>query len=128
MTIDMALRLQGLNEPLKLPAVRDELIEVLRFASRWSAREGVDVRITSLADHKHGKTSLHPEGLAVDMQVQFANGQVDKRSLRKLTTFLRAKLGLPYDCIFEATDGSHQRHLHVEYDARERPRRKDTLV
>lgn len=123
----MALRFQGLREPLKLHTVRHELVTVLKLTSEWSAREGVDVRITSLADHRHGKTSLHPEGLACDLQIQFSNGQADKASLRKLTTFLRARLGLPYDCIFEASDGSHQRHLHVEYDARERPRRKDTL-
>ena len=123
----MALRFQGLREPLKLHTVRHELVTVLKLTSEWSAREGVDVRITSLADHRHGKPSLHPEGLACDLQIQFSNGQADKASLRKLTTFLRARLGLPYDCIFEASDGSHQRHLHVEYDARERPRRKDTL-
>jgi len=123
----MALKFQGLREPLKLQLVRSELVEVLRLTGEWSARAGVDVRITSLADHRHGKTSLHPEGLACDLQIQFSNGQVDKKSLRKLTSFLRGRLGLPYDCIFEASDGSHERHLHVEYDARERPRRKDTL-
>lgn len=76
------------------------------WASVGSLRLGFDVYVVSIEDKKHGASSLHPYGLAVDFGVA-AN---DRSKLEKLFSWLTRTLPTTYDVIFEGD------HVHVEYD------------
>lgn len=118
------LLFKGARERVKMGVPRPEILRVLVAASVWSARTGVDVIVNSLNDHKHMDKSLHYEDLAVDLSVTPFN-VVD---MAKFVDFLEKSLWnrvdyhhTGYDIIYG--DKHHKRHVHVEYDVRQRARR-----
>lgn len=112
---------KGARERVKMGVPRLEILRVIDMAAIWSARSGVNVIINSLNDHKHMDKSLHYEDLAVDLSVT----PYDTDNLRWLTSHLRETLqggvkrsATGYDIIHG--DKNHKRHVHVEFDVRQR--------
>ena len=116
------IEFKGLRESLTLRRVRPELIKILRLCAMWSNRSGQDIRITSLNDHDHSDTSLHYEDLAVDLQVLTATGSPNFQAMAALAKYLRRHLGPSFDTV-HGEDAQHARHIHLEYDDNERPRK-----
>lgn len=71
---------------------------------------GNECTITSLADGKHSRTSLHYAGYAGDLRVR----DVKKNLWKKLTREIKTRLGENYDVILEAA----KIHIHIEYQPR----------
>lgn len=97
----------------------ERLVDVLRSATIWSLRAGVDVEINSIEDGAdvHLPTSLHGVGLAVD--VDTVGDRPD--DLVALAQWFRRTLPAGYDVVLEAD------HVHVEYDVhRAAPRLRTT--
>jgi|TARA_R110000824_G_scaffold98701_5_gene235384 hypothetical protein len=117
---------KGARERVRMGVPRPEILKVIDIASIWSARSGVDVIVNSLNDHKHMTKSLHYEDLAVDLSVTPFN-VVD---MAKLVAHLeRMLVGGAYDKTWHPSgydiihgDKNHKRHVHVEYDVRQRKR------
>lgn len=86
----------------------DRLGEIFQHASVWSLATNKPVVVFSVQDKTHGATSLHPFGLAVDLDVL---GNVDA-DLRALYAWMRVHMPSGYDVIFEGN------HIHVEYDTK----------
>lgn len=82
---------------------------VLRVAAAWSLKWRVDVHATSIEDggDVHAATSLHPFGLAVDLDV-IGDSPPQRAALGE---WLRRLLDPQYDVVLEAD------HVHVEWDA-----------
>ena len=108
------------GHPVRLGYLEPQMVTVLNLAAAWSAREGVDVHLTSGNDHAHAENSLHYENKAVDLQVQVSpNGQRDAKSLMKsLVVHLRGNLALGFDIVHDSP--GHYTHIHVEWDIRQR--------
>lgn len=85
-----------------------ELHCIFLNASMWSTRTGVGVHISSIDDGKHGATTLHGLGLAVDMNVD----TFEAVQLESLYQYMRKTMPKEYDVIFEVD------HVHVEWDAK----------
>lgn len=90
------------------------ILEILQAASVWSLLADVDVEILALHDGTdvHLATSLHGYDLAVDLTT------IDKADsyLASLHLYLWRVLPAKYEAIVEGG------HVHVEFDARRRPR------
>jgi len=114
------IKFQGLREPVQLQSIQPELIQVLRLLCVYSARSGYDIRIHSMHDHTHSRTSLHYRGLALDCAIHHKNGRPNKAAMRTLASVLRRELGYGYDTVFDSP--GHYTHIHVESDSNERPR------
>ena len=99
------IKFQGLREPVQLQSIQPELIQVLRLLCVYSARSGYDIRIHSMHDHTHSRTSLHYRSLALDCAIHHRNGRPDHGAMRTLTTVLRRELGYGYDIVFDAQGG-----------------------
>lgn len=67
--------------------------------------------ITSGNDSKHGITSLHYNGRALD----FRTKHVSREVLITLVSDIRVALGPEFDVVLEGL-GTDNEHLHVEYD------------
>lgn len=118
------LMFKGARERVKMGVPRTEILRVLVAASVWSAKAGVDVIVNSLNDHQHMDKSLHYEDLAVDLSVTPFNVV----EMARFVDFLEKNLwnrsepfNTGYDIIYG--DKYHKRHVHVEYDVRQRARR-----
>lgn len=115
------IEFKGIREPLRVMYMEPELVKVINLASVWSARHGVHVRITSLNDHKHSKTSLHYEDKAADFQVRHPKtDKLFKEGMADLAQFFRQNLGLGWDVVWDSP--GHYNHVHAEWDIRQRQR------
>lgn len=113
------IEFKGVREPLRIMFLEPELVKVINLASVWSARNGAHVRITSLNDHKHSKSSLHYEDKAVDFQVYDpATKQLSKEGMGGLAQFFKQNLELGWDVVWDSP--GHYRHIHCEWDIRQR--------
>lgn len=115
------IEFKGVREPLRIMHLESELVYVINLASVWSARHGMQVRVTSLNDHKHAKKSLHYEDKAVDFQVYApTTKKPSKEAMSDLARFFRQNLGLGWDVIWDSP--GHYNHIHTEWDIRQRQR------
>ena len=113
------IEFKGIREPVRVMYMEPELVKVINLASVWSARHGIHVRITSLNDHKHSKSSLHYEDKAADFQVYDpATKKLSKDGMQSLANFFRENLGLGWDIIWDSP--GHYNHVHAEWDIRQR--------
>jgi hypothetical protein len=113
------IEFKGVREPLHVMFLEPELVKVINLASVWSARNGAHVRITSLNDHKHSKSSLHYEDKAVDFQVYDpATKKLSKEGMGGLAQFFRQNLELGWDVVWDSP--GHYGHIHCEWDIRQR--------
>lgn len=88
-----------------------EIAVILHHASIWSRLAKVDLVVNSGSDGTHGKGTLHPWDLAVDLDTE-GDRPADTE---QLYGYLARILPLDYDVILEKD------HVHVEFDARRRP-------
>ena len=110
---------RGLREALRWEYPRDEMIFALKMIASYAAKKGITVRITSMNAHTHSKNSLHAEDLAVDMQILKKDGTVSKTEMDRLARYLRETLpGAAWDLVWRKP--SHQSHIHLEHDSRQR--------
>ena len=113
------IEFKGIREPVRVMYMEPELVKVINLASVWSARHGIHVRITSLNDHKHSKSSLHYEDKAADFQVYDpATKKLSKDGMQSLANFFRENLGLGWYIIWDSP--GHYNHVHAEWDIRQR--------
>lgn len=85
--------------------------DVLELASVWSALRHITVDVNALGDKEHGDNSLHPWGLALDLDTDG-----DKMEhLEQLNGFLARYLPGEYDVVLEKD------HVHVEWDMDRKP-------
>ena len=87
---------------------RDLHGEVLEWCELWSAQTGIAVEINHGSDGQHKEGSLHPPGLALDLDT--VGDRPD--DLRDLFSYLTRRLSSSWDIIHETT------HIHVEWDPR----------
>jgi len=107
--------------PVKVGYLEDPIIRALNLVGVWSARQGIDVSITSMNDKAHSAKSLHYEDKAVDLQVQPQStvpSAKTKDAMRELSNYLRGNLELGWDVVFDSP--GHYTHIHVEWDIRHR--------
>lgn len=83
-----------------------ELANILATASIFGLTCPHPVVVFSIQDLTHGAGSLHPRGLAVDLDV-LGNDPAD---LKDLYQWMRTRMPAGYDVLFE------NNHVHVEYD------------
>jgi hypothetical protein len=85
-----------------------EMVIVLPAIERAHQKVGVirGAYITSARDSVHGKGSLHPKGLAIDLRTR----DLEMSRIIELASEIKATLGKNFDVVIE------QDHLHVEYD------------
>ena len=99
----------------RLPVLHMEMALVLHHASTWSEIAKVGLVVNSGGDGTHNPGSLHPWGLALDLDVEgdtFA-------ATEQLYGYLARILPGAYDVVLERT------HVHVEFDPHRRPPRLD---
>ena len=114
------IKFQNLDgKPVEFGYWHPEIIKAQNLIAVWSARNGIDVRISSGNDRTHSTKSLHYEDLAFDF---LAVGD-DRESLSILATnslvlFLQKNLGLGYDIVWQSYQ--HYNHAHLEWDVRQR--------
>lgn len=102
--------------------IRTELLLALVVADGVYASRGQSVmRVTSLRDSKHGKTSLHYDGAAGDLGTKEYGPPSDFQDLRAvwlrgLVREIRSGLGhnAAYDVLFEGAGLAHE-HIHIEW-------------
>jgi len=102
----------GVRGPVKLGYLETEMVTVLQRVAVWSARQKLDVAVTSGNDHSHSERSLHYENLALDFQIM-----PKTHDHTPLTNYLRGELGLGYDVVLEKSRRGTE-HVHVEWDIR----------
>lgn len=96
----------------------EPLSTIVREASLWSLRAGVEVEVNSIDDGAdiHIPTSRHGSSLAVDLDTVG-----DRRNdTRALAEFLWRVLPEEYDVVDELD------HVHVEFDVHRPPLRRTT--
>ncbi len=72
------------------------------------SQRGYECTITSAADGRHGRRSLHYTGFALDFRVR----HIPKRERPALAKAIRRALGNSFDVILFSN------HIHTEYDPR----------
>jgi len=113
------IEFKGLRENVRWVHPRDEMILVLKRMAEFAARAGLTIVITSLNDHEHGERSLHYEDLALDCQILKTDGAPSMGQMDRLARFLRKELpGGAFDVVWRTA--GHHRHVHVEFDCRQR--------
>ena len=106
----MALIFKGVREPVKIGYPYEYLLRIFTVAAIWSHRTKIDLRISSMNDHKHMQKSLHYADAAVDFICQHKNGRKHTAAHERLATYLKGQIGPGYDVINE------KHHVHVEFD------------
>lgn len=101
---------------VRISIFTSQITDVLFAASLWSVRVRVDVEINSIEDGPgvHMQGSLHPDGLAIDLDT-VADKPADTLALGE---YLRRALPAGYDVLFEGD------HIHVEWDTKRPQLRK----
>lgn len=99
---------------VQVPYFNPRLSYVLELASIWAIWKRIPVDINALGDRQHSANSLHPWGLAADLDTDGDKPE----DLAALYGFLARSLPSDYDVINEGD------HVHVEFD----PHRKPTAI
>ena len=87
------------------PGVLDEVVTAARpsYERRDNLQHFV---VTSAHDGVHSESSLHDDGLAIDLRVWgFSEAEA-----KRVTGEIQERLGQRWDVVYEGT------HIHVEYD------------
>lgn len=111
----------GVRKSVQFAWLDPNIVQVLNHLAVWSARQGLDINITSMNDHVHSKNSLHYRDLALDFQVgkgQLVSGMKYKLAMEDVVNYLRGELGLGFDILYG--DKNHKTHCHVEFDVKQR--------
>lgn len=95
-----------LKPDIDIAGVRPETVIGMMVAAGVCASMGYEFCVTSVAEGKHGKNSLHYRGLAFDMRTR----HMKPNDVQLVRDEIKAKLGPWWDVVIEAT------HIHVEYD------------
>lgn len=95
----------------RLPLLHMEIALVLHHASTWGAIQRVDLVVNHGGDGAHGDGSLHPWGLALDLDTEGDRFE----HVEQLAGYLARILPGSYDVVLERT------HVHVEFDPHRRP-------
>ena len=85
----------GVRENVRFAWLDPNLVIALNLLAVWSARQGLDIHITSMNDHSHAKGSLHFRDLALDFQVD--KGQLGTQASHKLA--MKDVVNLGWDLI-----------------------------
>jgi hypothetical protein len=93
---------------VKASGLKPEILLAIQEAREVYRDFGTPLVITSLLDGRHSATSLHYEGLAVDLRTQ----NLDARVRALVAERIGKALGPEYDVVLESD------HIHVEYDVR----------
>lgn len=89
------------------------IMEALPRIDAVFRRHGKTATITSAADGKHSKNSLHPKHLALDLRTH----GIAAETVEAILEDLQNVLGPDWDCLWECR-GKPNSHLHLEYDPR----------
>lgn len=101
-----------LKHSVKINCIQPEVLVGHMIVDSVMSKHGVEAIWTSVNDSKHGKNSLHPEGLAID----YRSKHIDIPSLkRKILKECQEALGPNFDFILEGL-GTDNEHYHLEYD------------
>ncbi len=85
--------------------VKTEIILAILVAKSVYETAGHSLTVTSIADGKHSKTSLHYVGYAVDLRTRMLSEDEKHDIAREI----RERLTTDYDVVVEDT------HIHIEY-------------
>ena len=85
-------------------------LAIMVALSIWSRQNEPVLTITSVADSKHGLTSLHYVGYAIDIRIRELHSNP-----KELADVLRDSLVSDYDVILEGN------HIHLEYQPKWKP-------
>ena len=94
-----------LKPGVRLAGIRPEILVAVMAAERAYNRAGYELVVTSCADSKHSRGSLHYAGAAVDLRTRGVPADV----IQAIVAEIRESLGADFDVVLEDT------HLHVEY-------------
>jgi hypothetical protein len=111
----------GVRKSVQFAWLDSNIVQVLNHLAVWSARQGLDIHITSMNDHTHSKGSLHYRDLALDFQVgkgQLVTTASHKLAMKGVVDYLRSVLGMGFDILYG--DANHKTHCHVEFDVKQR--------
>lgn len=103
------------KENVKVFGIKPEIVIILPIIDEvYNLIVGRGCTITSVTDGKHGKTSLHPFGFAIDIRTRDDNSGYQWRDgiKEELAKELRLRLTDEYDVVVEGS------HIHIEYDNR----------
>lgn len=98
-----------IKQGVDLRGVQPQLILAFVVACAVYARHKSECWITSASDGTHGPTSLHYQGLALDLRTR----HVPPDALAPLHADLASALGEQFDVVLESD------HLHVEFDPKD---------
>ena len=90
----------------RLAGLRPEMIPVMQIATECYG--GFDCWVTSGTEGKHGKSSRHFVGLALDFRTSAAG--IEIKDAERIAADMRARLTDEFDVVVESD------HIHVEYD------------
>ncbi len=94
-----------IKKGVKAKGLQPEILLAILEAREVYRKFHAELVITSLLDGVHMPTSLHYEGLAVDIRTR----NLSEKNRPIAAAKLRYALGTEYDVVLEAT------HLHVEF-------------
>lgn len=106
----------ALKSGVKLKALTPQAVVALLVASSIAESMNLDLVVTSANDSSHMAGSKHYSGEALDFRTHDWT-DAHKQQFMRLAT---ANLGADFDVILEAL-GLPNEHLHVEYDAKDKP-------
>lgn len=94
---------------VSLRGIQLQTVLAIVIANDIFTANGRECVITSVADGKHSRGSLHYAGAAVDLRSR----HLTTTEKENILADLKAKLNTDYDVILEAT------HFHIEYQPKE---------
>jgi len=94
-----------LKENVSLKGLKPEIIIAVLVANDVYWYYGHEMVITSVADSKHSRASLHYVGYAVDLRTR----NIDEDIVSQIVEQIRGSLTDEFDVIFETN------HIHIEY-------------
>ena len=99
------------SNSVNIAGIRPELLFAVMVADKVYSEHGVECVITSVTDSKHGTTSLHYAGCAVDLRTSVFKSEDYAKAV---SDEIRQRLNIDYDVIFEGD------HIHIEWQPRYR--------
>lgn len=92
---------------VKLNGLGSEILLGIMVAKSVYEAHGIDLVITSGTDSKHGYSSEHYKGDAVDIRTKNINPAYERKIIADQ---IKEALGQEFDVVLESS------HLHIEYD------------
>lgn len=92
------------DSTVSLKGVQWQMFHAAVIAEAVYAKYGAELVITSANDGKHGKNTLHDDGLALDLRTWSLQGREVE-----VAGQLQAALGPDYDVVLESD------HIHLEF-------------